>query len=124
MSLTTKIIGKISIDSDKSAGSTAGTSYTTTGSRYILATQTVGTSYEAIAFNDLTSCKVVYIENQSTSSVHLSMTNDATKIFSTLSPVDSGSNFILLPASASAASGVYAVSVQNGANVEVGAFEV
>lgn len=99
----TRITARININNQEiNAGtSTSGLSYTQTTNRYFYNRQTLGTSWEAVNFNDLTNCKMIYIENTSTSSVQLSQDNTDSKLFSTIGPNGSGSNFALLPTSAS-----------------------
>lgn len=119
------ISARLSIDSGTiDAGSSVGKTYTSTGTSKFYNIQKVGTTYEPLDFQDLTSCKVLYVENDSTSSVQLSMTNDNTKVFSTLGPNTSGSYFTLLPTSASAATGIYAKSSAGIIDLIVSAFEV
>lgn len=107
--MTANTSARISVNgSAVQAGSSAANgTYTMTGSHCIYNTQVIGTSYELLNLGDLGSVKMLYLENTSTASMNISVDNTDAKIFATLGPNGSGSNYMLLAPSASNASGLY-----------------
>lgn len=61
---------------------------TMSGSQYIGNIQSIGTSYEPLLYGDLSDIRYLYIYNQSTGSVHVSMNGTSASCFSVLRPDD------------------------------------
>lgn len=88
-----------------------------TGSQYIGNIQSVGTAYEQVAFGDLTDVRYLYLYNQSTASIHVTVNTNSSS-FAKLRPDD----VLVLPPSASLMS-YFVKADEGGADLQVVAVE-